>query len=84
MTKIYKRRFAELQASDAGQKHVNSVERAVHNGLEYLIPLVEFGKLQAIYLDLGDRRAEAAASGQGARNVVAVKYLYIPPAVYNC
>lgn len=64
----------ELQDFDRGAKVVTRVEAAVHKGIEYLIPLLEFSKLQSIYLDLLQKREEAKESGLGASSVVSVTW----------
>jgi hypothetical protein len=64
----------ELQDFDGGAKVVTRVEAAVHKGIEYLIPLLEFSKLQSIYLDLLQKREEAKESGLGASSVVSVTW----------
>jgi hypothetical protein len=56
----------------------------VHKGLEYLIPLLEFSKLQSIYLELRRKREEAKESGLGAASVVSVRSPRDLPAIYNC
>ena len=84
LTRTYRRRFPDLEDSEAGQKNVSRVEAAVHRGLEYLIPLMEFAKLQSIYLDLQRKRTEAAASGRGAASVMSVRLPCYALAVYNC
>jgi hypothetical protein len=84
ITKAYQRRFVELQGSSGGGKIVNRVEVAVHKGIEYLIPLLEFSKLQSIYLELRRKREEAKESGLGAASVVSVRWPCDLPAIYNC
>lgn len=63
VTKTYRRRFPDLQDSEAGARNISRVEARVHKGLEYLIPLVEFAKLQGIYLDLVKKRSAGSAAG---------------------
>lgn len=54
-------------------KSISRMESAVHKGLEYLIPLLEFAKLQQVYLDTLKRREEAKVTGKGAASVMPVR-----------
>jgi hypothetical protein len=80
---MYKRRFTDLEGSEAGTKNINRLESAVHQSLEYLIPLVEFTKLQQMYLFVIEKRDEATSLGKGASSVMTVKYSHDPLGIYN-
>jgi hypothetical protein len=84
LTKTYKRRFPELEDSEIGRKNVTRLESAVLKGLDYLIPLLEFAKLQSIYLDLHQQRTAATASGKGAASVMSVRSPWCLLAIHNC
>jgi hypothetical protein len=75
VTRAYKRRFPDIQGTETGDQIVDRLEKTVHKGLEYLIPLLEFAKLQAEYLDIEARREAARADGKGASSVMPVTYL---------
>jgi hypothetical protein len=84
LIKTYRRRFFNLENSEAGQKNVGRVKAAMHRGLKYLIFLMEFVKLQSIYLNLQRKRTETAASERGAVSVMSIRLPCYALVVYNC
>jgi hypothetical protein len=72
--KIYRRRFSEIMEAEAGQKTVERLQSTVSKGLEYLVPLLEFSRLQQIYFSIKQQRG-AAAGGRGAASVMPVRSL---------
>jgi superfamily I DNA and/or RNA helicase len=50
---------------------------------EYLIPLMEFARLQAIHLDVVQKRTTASLIGKGTRGILPVKCPCDPLAIYN-
>jgi hypothetical protein len=74
VTRAYRRRFADLQGTETGDRIVRRLETTVHKGLEYLIPLLEFARLQEEYLKIEDQREVARAAGKGVSSVMSVRY----------
>lgn len=73
VTRAYRRRFPDIQGTDMGDRTVERLEVAVHRGLDYLVPFIEFSKLQTIYLTILERRETAKETGRGASSVMTVK-----------
>lgn len=55
---------------------ISRMDSAVHRGLEYLIPLLEFARLQQAYLDIKHKREQAKEEGKGRALIMPVRQQY--------